>query len=146
MKKEKKMINDKVKFKRVARFEGEPGKHIALSLASNNSYTLTQFMYTVYRDGTVANIPLPGAIRFTKDALYGFFDMLVWTLLRIPKSEIPEEYREFVEELRSISVETIEDFEDHMMKIGFPATEYRGQSFIQYPQQEEESTKNRPQW
>lgn len=136
------MNNNKVSFKRIARFESEPGKHIALSLANNDSYTFTQFLYNTYQDGTVANIPIPGAIRCTHEGLFSMLEMIIWVVTRFPDNQIPEEYKPFINALKSISNEELKEFEYHMQEIGFPATSFRGQPYHLFNQHEEVSTKN----
>ena len=133
-------FNDEILFKRVARGPFGLNRQLVLSLASNNSFTLNQQMITEQEDG-VKYIPVQGSIRIYRNNFMAFHDIITWALLHLNSNEIPSESVEYVEKLRVIAAQQMQRLEEEMIKIGFPPTNFHGQHYRLYNQQEESQQK-----
>ncbi|HTJ49409.1 MAG TPA: hypothetical protein VL443_08165 [Cyclobacteriaceae bacterium] len=125
-----------IKFKRIVRGAISGSRHLVLSLASNNTFTLTQFRIGRTEENQILSVPIPGGIRFDRKDLIPFHQLLTWAILH-DESDIPEEYKDYMHKLKQISVGPQSDFEDEMIRIGFPPTPFTGQNYYSYPQEEE---------
>lgn len=132
----------KVSFKRVARasISDDGNKQVALSLASNDTFSIAQFVVSTVDDETFSR-PLPGVIRLKKHQLMNLTQLLMWVLLRLGPDNINEEDDEFIETLRQISIQQQAKLEDHMRMIGFPPTAFHDQAYRDFPQYEEDLSK-----
>lgn len=122
-------------FKRIARCEIARNKQMSISLAENNSVTIAQFAISPMEDDRPMSTPLQGSIRLPKkEYLFNILRLLIWCVVRLSERDIPEEEREFVDDLREISRNQQSALEVHMSSIGFPPTQFSGQDYADYPQ------------
>ena len=126
-----------VKFKRVARSTAGTNKEAAIYLASNESFSITQWGILELDDG-VQYIPLRGSLRVARDSLIAVHHLLTWVILRLPLRDIPEADRPYVDSLRKFSQTQMRKLETEMSRIGFPPTQFHGESYGYYTQEEEE--------
>jgi len=128
---------EEIRFKRIVRGELEPSKHLAVSKVSNDTFSITQFGVVKYQTGESTSGPLPGVIRLTTNSLMKMLHILIWAVVRLDEREISPEDAMFIRELKKISQLPQKKLEDEMWQINYPPTNFKGQSYREFPQVEE---------
>ncbi len=131
-------FQEQIRFKRILRIPVDAGKHLAVSLASNNTYTVTQFMVGLTGAGEPLSVPVPGALRLSRkpSGIIKLLRALAWIAARLEDSEISPEDRNFINLIRDVEEQEIR-LEKEMVEIGYPPTNFTGQSYNEFQQAED---------
>ena len=132
----RKYESNPITFKRIARASFGMNRHAVVSLANNDTLTLGQQMVTQQEDG-VKYIPVTCALHIHRNNLFALHNLLTWVLLHMSSKDVPSESMEYINKLRAVSSEEMKKIEDDMRRIGFPPTNFNGQSYHFYNQTEE---------
>jgi len=127
-----------ITFKRIARIQIGTNREASISLASNDSLSIVQFGRMELDAGDVKMLPLRGSFRISRGWLINFHHMLTWVILRYAQEDIPERDRTYIQDLKKIFTKKQIQVERDMRSIGFAPTKFAGQSYENFPQQEEE--------